>query len=48
MNVGPGQYSPEYGYGKDKSPSFRYFMVYSSMRAKQGQSTERFPGPGTY
>lgn len=25
MNVGPGQYSPEYAYGKGKSPSFRYF-----------------------
>lgn len=23
LNVGPGQYSPEYTYGKDKSPAFR-------------------------
>lgn len=25
LNVGPGQYSPEFSYGKDKSPAFRYF-----------------------
>ena len=24
LNVGPGQYSPGYMNGKDKSPSFRY------------------------
>jgi len=24
LPVGPGQYSPEYGYGKEKSPSFRF------------------------
>ena len=23
LNVGPGQYSPAYNHGKDKSPSFR-------------------------
>lgn len=26
MNVGPGQYSPEYSYGKNLSPSFRSFL----------------------
>lgn len=41
MNVGPGQYSPEYGYGKGKSPSF-------SMRSKQDINGEHMPGPGQY
>lgn len=26
MNVGPGQYTPVYGYGKEKSPAFRFIM----------------------
>lgn len=24
LDVGPGQYSPTYHYGKEKSPAFRY------------------------
>ena len=27
INVGPGQYTPGYVYGKDKSPSFRYHFI---------------------
>ena len=30
LNVGPGQYTPGYVYGKEKSPSF-------SMRGKYGE-----------
>lgn len=26
LNVGPGQYTPGYIYGKEKSPSFRYYV----------------------
>ena len=41
LNVGPGQYSPTFGFGKEKSPSF-------SMRGKQGEKNESKPGPGQY
>ena len=26
LNVGPGQYSPEYSFNKSKSPAFRYHL----------------------
>lgn len=48
LNVGPGQYSPEYSYGKDKSPAFRYHLHSRSMRSKHDIGGEKLPGPGQY
>ena len=42
LNVGPGQYTPGYVYGREKAPSF-------SMRSKHdGIAAPSKPGPGAY
>ena len=47
LNVGPGQYTPGYIYGKEKSPSFRYYVHDVVWGGSTVRKASTFPVPGS-